>query len=245
MDTDIQDKILEQMQRTGSLYFEWMQSVFESGKENSEDNWEKMARQLSENVFGVFHEIAGKYLKAPPLGIYREVIQQLTETVDAQHQFTAQINDFFVKLSRPFGKSLKALDQVFKSKDASNPSFNTPQDIYELLSNYLEKEYDAYLKSPEGVQDVADLIHGYVAYREKVDGVKDGWLKSLSIPTTKEMGDVYKSIYELKKRVRMQDQRIAEQQLDMKRLSDRVKALETGANVKSGKKIPTDKVSKA
>ena len=58
MDTDIQDKILEQMQRTGSLYFEWVQSIFDSGQGSSKDNWEKMVRQLSENVFGAFHEIA-------------------------------------------------------------------------------------------------------------------------------------------------------------------------------------------
>ena len=239
MDTDIQNEILEKMRRTGSLYFQLMQTVFESGKENREENWEKMYRCLSENYLGAYHEFAGKYLKVPPLGVYREALQQLMDAMDVHHQFAAEISDFFVKLGRPLGKSLKALDQALKSKDASKNDFQSPREIYAFLSDLLEKEYDDYLKSSEGVQDVVDVIHGYIAYRKKSDDAKDIWLKSLSIPTTKEMEDVYRSIYELKKRVRKQDQQIAEQQLRMDRLSDRIRVLEAEAEGKSGKKKPT------
>ena len=235
METDIQTKILEQMLESGSSYAELMNAVFESGKENHEANWEEMVRQIADNYLQFYREFAGKYLKAPQLGIYRESLHQVLDAADAQHQLAIETGDFLVKFFKPLKKTLKTLDRKLKSKHASENSFESKEEIYNFISGLLEKEYDDYLKSPEGVQDVADVIQSYVAYREKSDDAKDILLKALSIPTSKEMEDIYKSTYDLKKRVRKQDKQIAEQNRLIDSLSAKIMSMEARFDRHSGK----------
>ena len=175
-------------------------------------------------------------LKIPQLGIYRETLHQIMDAIDAHHQFATDTSDFIIKFSKPLKKSLKTLDQSLKSKHAEKNGFKSTKDIYDFISGVFDKECDDYLKSPEGVQDVANVIQSYVTYRERSDEAKDIWLKSLSIPTKKEMEDVYRSIYDLKKRVRNQDKQITEQQKLINSLSERIMSLEAGVDRNSIKK---------
>ncbi len=249
MDTDTQNKIFEKMLHSGSLYCELLKTVFNSGTENRDERWEKMVRGLPENYLLFYKEVAGKFLKGPQLGVYREVLHQLMDATDGHQQFTAALSDFLVKFSRPMEKSFNNLDQVLKSKEVSENGFKSPQAFYDLTIGILEKDYDDYLKSPEGVQDVAEVIQSYVTYREKSDGAKDVWLKSFSIPTTKEMEDVYRNMYQLKKQVRKQDKQIADQQICINRLNDKIKSIEAGLTAPSGKRktspVPTSKKNQA
>lgn len=223
------------MLHSGSLYCELFKTVFNPGTDNCDERWEKVVRELPENYLMFYKEVAGKFLKGPQLGVYREVLHQLMDATDGHQRFAAALSDFLVKLSRPMEKSFKKLDQALKSKEVSENDFKSPQAFYDLTIGILEKDYDDYLKSPEGVQDVAEVIQSYVTYREKSDGAKDVWLKSFSIPTTKEMEDVYKNMYQLKKQVRKQDKQIADQQICINRLTDKINSIEAGLKAPSGK----------
>lgn len=243
MDTNTQNKIFETMLQAGSLYCELFKTVFNSGKENYYESWEEMYRKLSDNTLWFYKEVTERLLKGPQLGIYREVLHQLMDATEGHHQFVTELNDFLVKFNRPMKKSFIKLDRVLKSKKASENGLKNPKKFYDLITGILEKEYDDYLKSPEGIQDVADVIQSYVTYREKTDDAKDIWLKAFSIPTTKEMDDVYKNLYQLKKQVREQDKLIADQQICINQLVAEIKSIETGLKVPSGKsytaQVPT------
>ena len=66
------------------------------------------------------------------------------------------------------------------------------------------------------------MVDNYLEYRKKLNPVKDIWLKSLSIPTQREMEDVYRGIYDLKKKTRKQDTMIREQNDIIKTLNRKI-----------------------
>ena len=62
--------------------------------------------------------------------------------------------------------------------------------------------------------------------RKKSDAVRDIWFKSLSIPTSKEMEDVYRGIYDLKKKTRKQETLIRDHEALIDGLNRKILAME-------------------
>jgi hypothetical protein len=77
------------------------------------------------------------------------------------------------------------------------------------------------------VQNVVDVVEKYLDYKKKQNIAKDIWFRSLSIPTRKEMEDVYKGIYDLKKKTRKQDALIREQNKMIKALNRKLQNVES------------------
>jgi hypothetical protein len=73
---------------------------------------------------------------------------------------------------------------------------------------------------------VADLVEKYLEYKKKLNTAKDIWFRSLSIPTRREMEDVYRGIYDLRKKTRKQDAIIREQNDTIKALNRKLKKIE-------------------
>ena len=123
------------------------------------------------------------------------------------------------------------------------PEFNSGKDVYNFAVKILDKEYDNWLKSPEGVGSVAALVEKYMKYKQSLNPVRDNLLKSISIPTKAEMEDVYKGIYELRKKSRQQEAIIREQNDAIRKLTAKIHKLEKSV-VEAGpkkKKAPARK----
>ena len=66
----------------------------------------------------------------------------------------------------------------------------------------------------------------YLDFKKKAHAVNDIFLRSLSIPTSGEMEDVYRGIYELKRKTRQQATVIARHETVIEALNQRIEALE-------------------
>ena len=74
---------------------------------------------------------------------------------------------------------------------------------------------------------MVDVVEKYLDYEKKSNAVRDIWFRSLSIPTSREMEDVYRGIYDLKKKTRKQGAIIRDHEDLINRLNQKVKELET------------------
>ena len=126
----------------------------------------------------------------------------------------------------PFKKSMDILQQAIKAREGTEQEFKNAQEVSDFALKILDKEYDDWLKSPEGVQSVVSWVDKYLDYRKQLNPLRDGWFKSLSIPTQREMEDVYRGIYDLKKKSRQQAAVIRKQTDTIKRLNHKVRKLE-------------------
>ncbi len=214
-----------------NLYLEFMNTVFEvtrvmfTNKDNDEQ-LNEIYDNLSKRWLNFYQDSFGKFLAAPQLGIQREALQQVNAAIAAYHPFMAAAGDFLVTFSKPLKKSMDIIQQTLQDEDRMNSEFNSAKDLYNFAVKIFEKEYDNWLKSPEGVQTVAGMVEKYMEYKKTLIPVRDNWFKSLAMPTRTEMEDVYKGLYELKKKSRQQEAVIREQNDAIKALNAKIRKLE-------------------
>jgi hypothetical protein len=241
MDSEIQSKMIQSVIENGNLYAKFMNTVFEATQatytgEGSDENLNEIHAHMSDHLLELYQECVGKYLTAPQFGIPREALQQMNIAITAYHKFMGAVGDFLIMFSTPFKKSMDILQQAIKDRERTAESFQTAKEVYNFAVKIFDKEYDDWLKSPAGVQSVVNMVDNYLEYRKKLNPVKDIWLKSLSIPTQREMEDVYRGIYDLKKKTRKQDTMIREQNDIIKILNRKIQKLENSIPVSSPKK---------
>jgi len=231
MDSEIQSKMIQTIILNGNLYVKFMNTVLEAtqatyAREGSDETLNEIYNKISQNYFEFYQKSVGKYLGAPQFGIPRESLHQIIDAIDSYHRFMGAVGEFMLNFSTPFKKSMEILQQKVKNKVESDDSFQTAKEVYNFIVSILDKEYDHWLKSPEGVKSVVNMVEKYLEYKQASNPVRDNWLRSLSIPTKREMEDVYRGIYDLKKKTRKQDAMIREQNDIIKTLTRKLKTIE-------------------
>jgi hypothetical protein len=231
MDSEIQSKMMQRIIENGNLYLKFLNTVLEATQatyagEGSDENLNEIHAHMSDHLLELYQECVGKYLTAPQFGIPREALQQINSAISANHKFMGAVGDFLIMFSTPFKRSMDILQQAIKDRERAGEGFKSAKEVYNFAVKIFDKEYDDWLKSSAGVQSVVNMVDNYLEYRKKLNPVKDIWLKSLSIPTKREMEDVYRGIYDLKKKTRKQDAMIREQNDIIKALNRRLKTIE-------------------
>ncbi len=229
-------------------YLDFLNTVFEAARamfanKESDEQLGQIYDNLSKRWLELYQESIGKYLAAPQFGIQREALQQLNASIAAYHEFMGAGGDFLVMFSKPLKKSMHTIQKALQNEAQENGGLNSAKNAYDFAVKILDREYDAWLKSPEGVGSVAALVEKYMQYKQSLNPVRDNLLKSISIPTKAEMEDVYKGIYELRKKSRQQESVIREQNDAIKKLTAKIHKLEKSV-VEAGpkkKKAPARK----
>ncbi len=237
IDVETQNKILQSLIQNGHMYIEFMNTVLEAAKatyagDDTDEMLNEIYDKMTQQYLNLYQANIGKFVGVPQFGIHREAQHQIMAAIDSYHQFMGAVGDFIVKFSMPLKDALDVLQQAIKRREKAEDGFKSAKEIYDYAVNILEKRYDEYIKSPDGVKNVVDLVEKYLEYKKKHNITRDIWFRSLSIPTRKEMEDVYKGIYDLKKKTRKQDDLIREQKKMIKALKRKLKIVESGLSKK-------------
>jgi len=224
--------LMEKIFKSGAFYTEFMNAVLASAGAASDERHNDEALtgiydQMNRHYLSLYEESVGRFLKAPQLGISRESLQHAMAAADAFNQFIAAVGDFTIKFNIPLKDAFTDLTSTIREKEDLGEGFANAKEIYAAAIKILDERYDAHIKSPEGVQMVVDVVEKYIEFKKKADIVNDIWLKSFSIPTSREMADVYRSVHELKRKMRQQAAIIRNHESLIARLTEKVEALET------------------
>ncbi|MBW2433115.1 MAG: hypothetical protein JRF36_05905 [Deltaproteobacteria bacterium] len=232
VNSEIPDKIFDSIIQNGHLYIEFMNTVLEAAKaahvgDATDEMLNEIYTKMTQQYFSLYQANIGKLAGVPQFGIHREAQHQIMAAIDSYHRFTGSVGDFLLKFSMPLKDAMNMLQQAIRDRDAAGDGFKSAKEIYDFAVDILEKRYDEYIKSPEGVQNVVDLVEKYLDYKKKQNIARDIWFRLLSIPTRKEMEDVYKGIYDLKKKTRKQDALIRKQNKKIKALKRKLQNVES------------------
>ncbi|MCP4578272.1 MAG: hypothetical protein GY846_18535 [Deltaproteobacteria bacterium] len=222
---------MEKLFKAGELYSEFMKGVLDATSAtweggSSHEDPDELYQKMTQRYLAFYEESVGKFLSIPQFGIHRESLQETMAAMDAYYRFMAVVGDFLLKFNIPLKDGLEVLVGTIKEREGTGNGFKSAKEIYDFAVNILDEKYDRYIKSPEGVQIVVNVVEKYLDFKKKSDVVKDIWFKSLSIPTSKEMEDVYKGIYDLRKKTRKQETIIRDHEALINNLNQKVLALE-------------------
>jgi len=187
-------------------YFRVQQQIVERlgriGQETEAFKFEK----LDENIFRVLSDIYQKelspFFQVPQLGLTRFYQEHLDETLDKYHTFQISLAEFLRLLYLPIEKSSQVLQQNLEELIKEGKLPKSSQDYYRMWIRILEGHYMTLFKSPEYAESLRDTLNAFEDYLAARDRILQDFLQSFPVPTNRDMDELYREIYHLKKKVK-------------------------------------------
>jgi class III poly(R)-hydroxyalkanoic acid synthase PhaE subunit len=187
-------------------FFRIQQQIMERLGRIGQDTEAFKFEKLDENIFRVWADIYEKelspFFKVPQLGLTRFYQERLDDTLDKYHTFQISFAEFLRLLYLPIEKSVKVLQQKLEELTKEGQLPENSQDYYRMWIKILEGHYMTLFKSPEYAETLSETLNTFEDYLSARDHIIQDSLQSLPVPTTREMDELYREIYHLKKKVR-------------------------------------------
>jgi class III poly(R)-hydroxyalkanoic acid synthase PhaE subunit len=138
----------------------------------------------------------------PQVGLTRLYQERANDAVDKFAQYQTAIAEFLNMLNTPVEKSLRVMEEklVEMSKEGKLPE--NFKDYYNMWIKVLEGHYMTLYKTPEYVECLGRTMNAVQDYKAAREKVLVDLLQVLPIPTNRDMDDLYKEFYVLKKKVK-------------------------------------------
>jgi hypothetical protein len=112
------------------------------------------------------------------------------------------VGEFMAVLFQPMERSFKVLQDKYLELAEKNELSDNAKDYYQLWIQILEKDYAGFFKSSEYLEALGKTTKSMADFKAKRDEIIQDLLADLPIPSERDMDELYKEIYRLKKRVR-------------------------------------------
>lgn len=146
----------------------------------------------------------GKVLGAPTMGYFREFLDKVNQTTDAYVNYNSALTRYFV----PFYQSgMSASEKVFKRFGEFNGKEVTPETFNEFYQFWWKTNEDVYgqmLGSEDFTKLLGEVLRQGLIFKKQLDDLSDQIIRFTNLPTKRDMDEIYRTIYELKKEVRTQ-----------------------------------------
>jgi class III poly(R)-hydroxyalkanoic acid synthase PhaE subunit len=152
--------------------------------------------------FRLYEQEAWNSFRMPPLGIAREYQERTNRVVEAYNRFQSAMAQFLYLTSLPMEKSLQGIREEIASLAGSETPAREFKVLYQKWIGVLEEKYIALLGSKEYIEVMNRAIEAFSAFNTARSLWMEDYLKMLSVPTQREMDDLARDLYRLKKEVK-------------------------------------------
>lgn len=140
-------------------------------------------------------------LNIPQVGLTRFHQEKMNQLLGKFNLYQAAVGEFQYLLCRPMETSLKEMrDKLDEGRDG-DMSGDLKQ-YYALWIKTLEGHYMQLFMSPEWNKALSRLVDEAATFRVSRNDIMADFMQFLPVPTHKEMDEVYKELYTLKKMVK-------------------------------------------
>lgn len=145
-----------------------------------------------------------KYLKMPKIGLPREFHERLSSLADSSTLFYSYLTELLYLFSLPFEKTNRVMQQKVSSmlEKGECDCLKDSKKTYGEWIKTLEANFMELLNSQEYTEVLNKTIVSLAAFKNVRRDVMGVVLKDLQIPTNKEMDEVYRDLYQMKKKIR-------------------------------------------
>ena len=169
-------------------------------------------KDIDEDTIKVWSELyqteLRKIFNIPQVGLMRFYQEKMIRSVDKFNIFQSHLTKFLHLLSLPMEKSLQILQEKLAQLADEG---NLPEDskvYYKMWIKILEGHYLTLFQSSKYTTSLNNILHAMSEFSEaKKELLQDTLLYMLPVPTQKEMDELYKEIYLLKKRIKELEKR--------------------------------------
>ena len=161
---------------------------------------------LDENAFQAWAEIYEKEFKQffniPQLGLTRFYQEKMNRAMDRYNLFQAAITEFLRLLYLPVTKSISVLQAKLGELAEAGKLPEDSKVYYQMWIKILEGHYMTLFQSPEYVNILKKTLDTMSDFSAAKNDLMEDMLNMFPIPKQKEMDELYREIYLLKKRIK-------------------------------------------
>ncbi len=184
------------------LYQQWLEKTFGGAKPAQAHVFEKLDRNTFKTWTEIYEKEFRQILKMPKIGLTREYQERLSELADKFSIFQTTLAEFLYTLYLPIEKSVQVVQEAIGEMAKKGELEDDFKKYYSMWIKTLEGHYMTLFKSPEYTSILGKLLDAVEDYKIARENVLMDMLQNLPIPTNRDIDDVYREIYELKKKVR-------------------------------------------
>jgi class III poly(R)-hydroxyalkanoic acid synthase PhaE subunit len=143
-----------------------------------------------------------RFFEVPQLGLTRFYQEKINQSLDKYHLFQASMVEFLNLLSVPLDKSYSVMQEKLVEMTQAGELPEDFKNYYQMWIKILEGHYMTLFQSKQYIETMAkalDALNQFLAARNDV--LQDA-LKLLPISTHRDMDEVNREIYLLKRRIR-------------------------------------------
>ncbi len=186
---------------SGGLSQEMFKWIWNKG-EGMGRTFEELQREAVKSWTGFHEQMIQPFLKVPQVGLTRVYQEKINRFADKFNTYQSAVSEFQQLLSGPIESSFvtmrEELDRL-KEKGESADDFKV---YYGMWIKILEGHYMSLFRSDEYNQALSRLLNETAAFRITGHEVISEFIEFLPVPTNKEMDEVYKELYTLKKQTK-------------------------------------------
>lgn len=192
------------------------------------DNWTKLTGQMQDALKGKqdpakykelydswmqgYEAAFGKFLKMPMVGPSRQLLEKIHKSIDSFIKYCGATVDFNMVLYSPSKETIEELVQKAQTILKGEATQEKYKQFYELLVKTFEDRFYQLFKTPAFAESVKTSLDSYLDFRNSHSEVIEEMLKSTPVITRTEIDDVYKELYNLKKRIKEMEELLKKKQ---------------------------------
>lgn len=185
-----------------NLQQQWIEKAGRIGRSTQAYSFENLDEEVFKAWKDVYEKEFRQFFYIPQLGLTRFYQEKFNQATDKFNRFQTAFGEFMTVFYMPMEKSFKVLqDQVAKMAEAGKlpEDYNT---YYRLWIKILEGHYMTLYKSPEYLAVMGKTLAALQEFSIARETITQDMLKGLAVPTNKDLDELYREIYLLKKRIR-------------------------------------------
>lgn len=149
-------------------------------------------------------------LKIPQVGLTRVYQEKINRLADKFSTYQAAVTEFRMLLAVPMEKSFIEMKERLDKLREQGELADEFKVYYGMWIKVLENHYMTLFKTEEYRQALSRLIDEAAAFKMTGNDVLTEFLEFLPIPTNRDMDEVYKELYTLKKQTRQANKKISD-----------------------------------
>jgi uncharacterized protein YukE len=212
-----------------NLQKQWLDYMGRIGKSTDGSKAEDVDQEPLKAWMQIYEKEFRPFLAMPQLGLTRFYQERMARVMDQFNLYQAAMGDFYNLLYRPMEKSNLVLQEKLASLTEEGKAPENFQEYYRLWLKTLEGHYMTLFKSSRFIQTLAETMKATENFMEARQAVLQDLLKFLSVPTHKDLEDLYHEMYLLKKRVKELEKKLTNDPIK-KRKPAKDKLLNQGGN---------------
>ncbi len=189
------------------LQQQWLEKAVPTGEKAQAYSFDQIDKDAFKLWSEVYETELRQYFNVPQLGLLRFHQEKLNQAADQFNRVTTEVGAFLHLFALPIEKSLTVMqDELSRMSDEGRLPEN-PKDYYNMWIKILEGHYMTLFKSSDYVEALGKTIETLSEFMAIRQEVFEDLLQTVPVPTQREVDELYKEIYALKKRITMMERR--------------------------------------